>query len=117
VMGRTSLSGQNLTWLSLELLTGRTHQIRVHCSEMGWPVVGDGIYGSAPRFGGPGLQLHARTIAVPLYKNREPVRVTAPVAQHMKERLAQCGWPGEDPNLFRITAVEVEAEVETDAAQ
>src|SRR6202020_2048326 len=27
VMGRTSLSGQNLTWLSLELLTGRTHQI------------------------------------------------------------------------------------------
>ncbi len=117
VMGRASVSGQNLTWLSLELLTGRTHQIRVHCSEMGWPVVGDGIYGSAPRFGGPGLQLHARTIAVPLYKNREPVRVTAPVAQHMKERLAQCGWPGEDPNLFRITAVQAEVETETDAAQ
>jgi tRNA pseudouridine32 synthase/23S rRNA pseudouridine746 synthase len=117
VMGRASVSGQNLTWLSLELLTGRTHQIRVHCSEMGWPVVGDGIYGSAPRFGGPGLQLHARAIAVPLYKNREPVRVTAPVPQHMKERLAQCGWPGEDPNLFRIAAAETKVEAETDAAQ
>ena len=115
VMGRAFLSGQNLAWLSLELLTGRTHQIRVHCAEMGWPVVGDGIYGSAPRFGGPGLQLQARAIAVPLYKNREPVRVTAPVPQHMKERLAQCGWSGDDPDMFRIKAVE--AEVETDAAQ
>jgi tRNA pseudouridine32 synthase/23S rRNA pseudouridine746 synthase len=115
VMGRASLSGQNLTWLSLELLTGRTHQIRVHCAEMGWPVMGDGIYGSAPRFGGPGLQLHAGSIAVPLYKNREPVRVTAPVPQHMKERLVQCGWPGDDPNVFRSSPTE--AEVEADLAQ
>src|SRR6202034_4652523 len=93
-------------------LTGRTHQIRVHCSEMGWPVVGDGIYGSAPRFGGPGLQLHARTIAVPLYKNREPVRVTAPVPQHMKERLAQYGWAGDDTNMFRVSPPRTEGEAE-----
>jgi tRNA pseudouridine32 synthase/23S rRNA pseudouridine746 synthase len=115
VMGRSSISGQNLTWLSLDLLTGRTHQIRVHCAEMGWPVMGDGIYGSAPRFGGPGMQLHARSIAVPLYKNREPVRVTAPVPLHMKERLAECGWPGDDPNMFRTSPTE--AEVEADLAQ
>jgi tRNA pseudouridine32 synthase / 23S rRNA pseudouridine746 synthase len=115
VMGRASVSGQSLTWLSLELLTGRTHQIRVHCSEMGWPVVGDGIYGSAPRFCGPGLQLQARTIGVPLYKNREPVRVTAPVPEHMKERLTACGWSGEDPSKFRMTAAE--PEIEIDAAQ
>jgi tRNA pseudouridine32 synthase / 23S rRNA pseudouridine746 synthase len=115
VMGRTSISGQNLTWLALELLTGRTHQIRVHCAEMGWPVMGDGIYGSAPRFGGPSMQLHARSIAVPLYKNREPVRVTAPVPLHMKERLAECGWPGDDPNMFRTSPTE--AEVEADIAQ
>ncbi len=38
VMGRSS---DQLTWLGLELLTGRTHQIRVHCAEMGWPVLGD----------------------------------------------------------------------------
>jgi tRNA pseudouridine32 synthase/23S rRNA pseudouridine746 synthase len=81
-----------LTWLALEPLTGRTHQLRVHCAEMGWPILGDNIYGSAPRSGGPGLHLHAREIAVPLYKNRPPIRVVAPVPPHMRERLATCGW-------------------------
>ena len=42
--------------------------LRVHCAAQGWPIVGDAIYGDAPRFGGPGLQLHAREIAVPLSK-------------------------------------------------
>jgi tRNA pseudouridine32 synthase/23S rRNA pseudouridine746 synthase len=84
-----------MTWLALEPLTGRTHQLRVHCAEMGWPIVGDAIYGTAPRQGGPILQLHAREIVVPLYKNRAPIRVTAPVPEHMRERLVQCGWDGE----------------------
>jgi tRNA pseudouridine32 synthase/23S rRNA pseudouridine746 synthase len=51
--------GGKLTWLALEPLTGRTHQLRVHCAEMGWPILGDAIYGSAPRSGGPPLHLHA----------------------------------------------------------
>ena len=42
------------TWLALEPLTGRTHQLRVHCAESGWAIVGDPIYGGAPRAGGPG---------------------------------------------------------------
>jgi tRNA pseudouridine32 synthase / 23S rRNA pseudouridine746 synthase len=88
-----------LTWLTLEPLTGRTHQLRVHCAEMGWPVLGDAIYGNAPRAGGPGLQLHSREIVVPLYKNRDPVRVIAPVPDHMRERLMACGWPGEEASL------------------
>jgi hypothetical protein len=54
-------------------------------------------------------------IAVPLYKNREPVRVTAPAPQHMKERLTICGWPGEDPTMFSIAPAE--PEVEAGAAQ
>ena len=41
---------------------------------MGWPIVGDTIYGTAPRAGGPPLHLHAREVVVPLYKNKEPVR-------------------------------------------
>ena len=99
VMGRTEDSA--LTWLALEPLTGRTHQLRVHCAAMGWPIVGDAIYGSAPRDGGPPLQLHAREVTVPLYKNRDPVTVSAPVPGHMT------GWldkftpscPGEDRGI------------------
>ena len=92
VLGRSVTS---LTWLSLEPLTGRTHQLRVHCAEMGWPILGDAIYGNAPRHGGPILHLHAREIVVPLYKNRPPVRVTAPVPAHMREALTACGWEDE----------------------
>jgi tRNA pseudouridine32 synthase/23S rRNA pseudouridine746 synthase len=84
--------GGKLTWLALEPLTGRTHQLRVHCAEMGWPILGDAIYGTAPRSGGPILHLYAREIVVPLYKNRAPIRVSAPVPPHMRERLAACGW-------------------------
>jgi tRNA pseudouridine32 synthase/23S rRNA pseudouridine746 synthase len=95
--------GKTLTWLALEPLTGRTHQLRVHCAEMGWPIVGDAIYGTQaslrrlrneplPRTGGAVLHLHSREIVVPLYKNRAPIRITAPVPQHMRDRLALCGW-------------------------
>jgi len=92
VLGRVEGTTGLLTWLALEPLTGRTHQLRVHCMESGFPVLGDNIYGSAPRFGGPGLHLHAREIVVPLYKNKPPIRVTAPVPPHMKEGLKACGW-------------------------
>ena len=91
VMGR----GDGLTWLALEPLTGRTHQIRVHCAEKGFPVLGDNIYGRAPRSGGPALHLHSREVVVPISKNKPPLAVTAPVPAHMREALAKCGWAGE----------------------
>jgi tRNA pseudouridine32 synthase / 23S rRNA pseudouridine746 synthase len=91
VMGRAG----PLTWLALEPLTGRTHQLRVHCAAKGWPIVGDSIYGTAPRAGGPALHLHSREIVVPLYKNRAPIEVSAPVPLHMSEQLNACGWMGE----------------------
>lgn len=34
--------------LEIELKTGRTHQIRVHCSHLGWPLAGDDLYGGKP---------------------------------------------------------------------
>ena len=85
-------AGGNLSWLALEPITGRTHQLRVHCAQMGWPIVGDTIYGTAPRTGGPILHLHAREVVVPLSKNRAPIQVVAPVPQHMRAALEQCGW-------------------------
>jgi tRNA pseudouridine32 synthase/23S rRNA pseudouridine746 synthase len=86
---------RKVTWLALEPLTGRTHQLRVHCAEMGFPIVGDTIYGTTPRVGGPPLHLHAREVVVPISKNKPDVVVTAPVPAHMRELLATCGWPGE----------------------
>jgi tRNA pseudouridine32 synthase / 23S rRNA pseudouridine746 synthase len=91
LMGR----GGKLAWLALEPVTGRTHQLRVHCAEMGWPILGDAIYGTAPRSGGPMLHLQAREIIVPLYKNRAPIHVCAPVPQHMRDALVACGWKPE----------------------
>ncbi len=88
-----------LTWLALEPLTGRTHQLRVHCAAMGWPIVGDTIYGNAPRSRRPGLHLHARDVVVPLYKNRAPIAASAPVPLHMHATLQACGWQGE---VFRL---------------
>lgn len=96
----------NLTWLALEPVTGRTHQLRVHCAALGFPIFGDDIYGNeasqrrarqikfVPRADAPGLQLHAREIVVPISKNKDPVRVVAPVPDHMRARLTACGWNG-----------------------
>ena len=95
---------QLLAWLALEPLTGRTHQLRVHCAAMGWPILGDAIYGNAPRQGGPPLHLHARDIVVPLYKNRPPVRVTAPIPEHMRTALARCGWRDKEETGDRAAA-------------
>ncbi|PPQ40906.1 RNA pseudouridine synthase, partial [Rhodopseudomonas palustris] len=81
-----------LTWLALEPITGRTHQLRVHCAAMGWPIFGDNIYGNGPRFGEPRLHLHAREIVIPLSRNKPPVVVTAPPPTHMHPRLSACGW-------------------------
>lgn len=91
VMGR----GDGLTWLALEPITGRTHQLRVHCAAMGFPIVGDNIYGNGPRFGEPTLHLHARQITIPISRNKPPVIVTAPAPAHLHARLRLCGWNGE----------------------
>ena len=96
VLGRGTFEDKRAAWLALEPLTGRTHQLRVHCASMGWPIVGDAVYGTAAPGGQTPLHLHAREVIVPIQKNREPVRVTAPAPQHMLARLRACGWSGED---------------------
>ncbi len=52
-------SGRSL--VSLLLLTGRTHQIRLHLAHLGHPVVGDSVHGE----GDGELLLHARKLSVP----------------------------------------------------
>jgi tRNA pseudouridine32 synthase/23S rRNA pseudouridine746 synthase len=91
VMGRA----EGVAWLALEPLTGRTHQLRVHCAELGWPILGDNVYGRAPRVGGPALHLHSREIVVPISRNKPPVATRAPAPAHMRDMLRACGWKEE----------------------
>jgi tRNA pseudouridine32 synthase/23S rRNA pseudouridine746 synthase len=85
VLGR----GGGTTWLELKPITGRTHQLRVHCAASGWPILGDSPYGK----GGPdGLMLHAQTLSVPLYPKKAAITIAAPAPERMHRDLARCGW-------------------------
>src|SRR6202165_3058948 len=92
ILTQQSSSSIKLSWLALEPVTGRTHQLRVHSAATGWPIVGDNVYGNGPRFGEPTLHLPSREIVVPISKNKGPVRVVAPAPPHLQMRLRACGW-------------------------
>ena len=55
--------GRGVTLLDVHILTGRTHQIRVHSKHIGHPVCGDPIYGSSRGAKVPRLMLHAYSLA------------------------------------------------------
>lgn len=77
-------AGDGFSLVALTPLTGRTHQLRVHCESMGWPIAGDPIYGGdRARALARHLHLHARRVVVPLLPGKPPVDVTAPVPDHM----------------------------------
>jgi tRNA pseudouridine32 synthase/23S rRNA pseudouridine746 synthase len=95
VLGRgVSPQGAPLAFMELEPLTGRTHQLRVHCAAMGWPILGDAVYGNGKAAAAPPLHLHARRIVVPIDKHKPPTAVEAPVPDHMQAALQACGWVG-----------------------
>ena len=98
------------TLLAVDLKTGRTHQVRVHCRAMGHAVVGDAVYGrrrhkqpsgtspdaaalrllqSAPR-----QMLHARSLTFTHPQNAERLSFVAPLPEDMErllERLRALG--------------------------
>lgn len=79
--------GQKASWLELFPLTGRTHQIRVHCSAMGHPIVGDGKYGGAESHlfsDRDSMHLHARHISFKMPSGKD-VSFTADLPPHMKK--------------------------------
>ena len=93
-------AGRKLAWLELQPLTGRTHQLRVHCMSLGTPIVGDAKY-AEPRDNGTGgsfvegladrLHLHARALSLP-HPAGGRLTVTAELPPHMRETFATMGF-------------------------
>jgi 23S rRNA pseudouridine955/2504/2580 synthase len=82
-------------WLELRPLTGRTHQLRVHCAQgLGTPILGDGKYGAAAAHiegQSPLLHLHARALRLP-HPEGGTLEVAAPLPPHMRETFAFFGF-------------------------
>jgi 23S rRNA pseudouridine1911/1915/1917 synthase len=100
-----------LALLRCRLITGRTHQIRVHLSAKGWPIVGDPAYGHKEwtKITEPvlarGLQsfprqaLHAWRLAFPHPLTGHPVRIEAPPPPDIASLLQLTGLSSSDLNL------------------
>ena len=94
---------ESFTLLELQLKTGRTHQIRVHCAHLGYPVVGDDLYGgrhltvgdvTGPAVAGPRSprdplvtrqMLHAALLGFTHPITGEPMTFTAPLPDQMRD--------------------------------
>lgn len=88
--GRPSITGYRVrerftgwTLLELDLVTGRTHQIRVHLEAIGHPVAGDPVYGTGTSRRGPDgldrLFLHAWRLELAAPGDGHLIRATAPL--------------------------------------
>ena len=71
----------------IRLLTGRTHQIRVHMKSIGHPVCGDPIYGSGRGAKVPRLMLHAYTLSFTHPRTGERMTFTAPLPEEFVQGL------------------------------
>ena len=76
------------TFLEVRIGTGRTHQIRVHLSSIGHPVVGDRLYGAPATIDGeptlPRYFLHAHRIRFAQPSSGEPVTVESPLTPDLE---------------------------------
>ena len=93
------------SWIAMEPITGRTHQLRAHMAGMGHPIIGDGKYGGSgqenlgdgwgAQLGGvisKKLHLHARSLSFEHPTTRKSVTLTAPLPDHMKDTWDTFGW-------------------------
>ncbi len=101
--------GTRLSWIALEPITGRTHQLRAHMAELGHPIIGDGKYGgsSTENMGdgwGAGLggdisrklHLHARSLTIQHPITKETMTFTAPLPEHMAKTWKLLDWREKD---------------------
>ena len=79
----------NYTYIQCKLETGRTHQIRVHMSSIGHPLLGDQVYGpkKCPFPGLTGQTLHAKTLGFIHPRSGEYIEVDAPIPEYFNNLL------------------------------
>lgn len=78
------------TLLEVNILTGRTHQIRLHCAFVGSPIVGDTLYGHRKqRVKAPRQFLHAARLTITLPKEKKPRTFEAPLPDELESVLAE----------------------------
>jgi 23S rRNA pseudouridine1911/1915/1917 synthase len=90
---------RGFTLLEVQILTGRTHQVRVHLASLGHPVVGDTLYGAPGNLPtGPSATqqptlprnfLHAARIGFRHPRTGSPVEVRAPAPQELDDFLSR----------------------------
>jgi 23S rRNA pseudouridine955/2504/2580 synthase len=93
-------SGPNLSWVEMKPVTGRTHQLRVHSTHIGHPIIGDPKYFNIENWELPGgiqnkLHLHARRIRIP-HPDSGFLDVSAPLPPHMQQTWNLLGF---DPDI------------------
>lgn len=77
---------KNYTLLEIKIDTGRTHQIRVHMSEIGYPVVGDMVYSNGKNeFGVEGQMLHAKSLDFKHPITKKQMHLEAELPKYFKE--------------------------------
>lgn len=100
-------SNKNLSLVQCKLETGRTHQIRVHLSEAGHPLVGDSLYGADrqnQKLSGPlkliiqnihRIGLHAAELGFEHPRTKKEMFFTAPWPEDLMDLLKELGWLNE----------------------
>jgi 23S rRNA pseudouridine1911/1915/1917 synthase len=76
----------DVSLIELRPVTGRTHQLRVHLTQIGHPIIGDPLYGTG-QFGDR-LYLHALSLEITLPTSRERKTFTAPLPPEFKAYMA-----------------------------
>ena len=87
-------AGRKLSWMELSPLTGRTHQLRVHCAAIGAPIVGDRKYGGeVGQVEGLAdkLHLHARRLVLP-HPHGGTLELEAELPAHMRDTFRAIGF-------------------------
>ena len=91
--------GSKYAWLELKPATGRTHQLRIHCAELGNPIVGDRKYKSSEDKNSQDLPysfkklfLHARCVNFVHPISKKITKIEAPLPRHMGLVWKHFGW-------------------------